>query len=242
MRVIPFLHCPFLTIEDIRNCECSDRIILSKSMYEAQGLRDGPIILYLSNTIGNSVTGTLYNIHEQEHEDIYVPTWMFNQLNVCDQLTLAMVPREFCAKIIIRPHQSSLLHIPEWNTKLAKALKYYSTLTRKTRIPILIDGIFMYITIEGLNDNAKQTYFMENGREIDVEILKPLDMPESTTVRDIVEPTTEIPYLHKRPPKSDPYPSAFTGIGHRSGGSVDSSKTRNELFLEEYQRRRASKK
>jgi hypothetical protein len=96
----------------------------------------------------------------------------------------------------------------------------------------------MYVTIEGLNDNAKHTYFMENGREIDVEILKPLDMAESTTVQDVVQPIPkDIPYLHKRPPKTDPYPSAFSGVGHRAGGSFDPTKSRRDLFLEQYTRR-----
>ena len=241
MRVIPFLHCPFLSIEDIRNCECSDRIILSKSMYEKQRLQGGPIIIHLSNVHNNSVTGTLYNVHDYEHDDIYVPSWMFERLNVCDRLSLALVAREFCTKIVIRPHQVSLLHIPDWNTKLATSLKYYSTLTRKTRIPIILDGCVMYITIEDLNDNKKDTYFMENGREIDVEVLKPLDMPESSSIQEIIKEPTDIPYLHKRPPKRDPYPRAFTGSGYRSGGSMDTSKSNRELFLEHYERSTAAK-
>jgi hypothetical protein len=211
-------------------------------MYEAQGLQGGPIIICLSNVCGISVTGTLYNIHEQEHEDIYVPSWMFEQLNVCDRLSLALAAREFCTKIVIRPHQVSLLHIPDWNTKLAKSLKYYSTLTRKTRIPIIIDNCIMYITIVGLNDNAKETYFMENGREIDVEVMKPVDMLESSSVQAIVDGPQKIPYLHKRPPKTDPFPSAFTGIGYQTGGSIDPSKSYKELFLEALNARKASKK
>ena len=157
--------------------ECSDRIILPRQLYIEYNLEETPrpLILYISNSMNDSVVGALHNLHEVNTETIYMPTWMFARLQTTSHLSLGIAIKVNCAVITVRPHNRDFLDIDDWNTKFCTAIKYYNTLTVGVSIPIPIDGGIVPITVEKLNKGKAEIVYLENGELIDLEILTPLE-------------------------------------------------------------------
>jgi hypothetical protein len=157
--------------------ECSDRIILPRQVYLDYNLEETPrpLILYITNSMNDSVVGALHNLHEVNTETIYMPTWMFARLRTTSHLSLGIAVKVNCAVITVRPHNRDFLDIDDWNTKFCAAIKYYNTLTVGVSIPIPIDGGIVPITVEKLNKGKAEIVYLENGELIDLEILTPLE-------------------------------------------------------------------
>ena len=206
MRAAPFLHCKFIPMDEISIFECSDRILIPKSIFVSMGFGEGPILLNIANTVGTNVRGVLYNIHEANDDIIYMPTWMSILLSITDNLSMSSIKKFDCSRIIIRPQNAELLKIPDWNVKFSESIKYYNTLTQGYTIPVIIDDKFMYVTIDSLNDRKHETYFLTNGVEIGLEVLE----SQETKKARVEEPI--IPFLYFNPRKKRKYIRyAFSG-------------------------------
>jgi hypothetical protein len=189
------------------------------------GFSEGPILLHISNKIGNYVCGTLHNVHDGKDDIIYAPSWMLHALDVTENLSIASVPRHVCKKISLRPHNSGLLAIDEWHLKFASSIRSYNTLTIGTRIPIVMDNKYMFMSIISLNDSKHSTYYLVNGEEISIEMLQPIEsiLPETLHTRS---------YLYRDPRKINDTPrDPFTGGSHVLGGTQDGRPVR-ELVAE----------
>jgi hypothetical protein len=215
MRALPFLQCDFLPKEELHQFEYSDKLMISSKLFETLGTTTGPLILKITNPRGGFVAGTLVNLHTND-DIIYMPSWMITTLNITNNLTVSVLERIMCNRICMRPHNADFFSIPDWNTKFSEAIKLYNTFTIGNRVPIIIDKIFMFVTIEILNDRKYSTYFLQTGVDIDLEILTPLE-----TKKEIVD----IPYLYR---SGTPVPTptvfyAFSGTSHVLGGNQTDS-------------------
>jgi hypothetical protein len=211
MRAVPFHQCEFISKADIPVFERSDRIFIHHSVYTSEGFTGGPLLLQISNKINKHVTGTLHNIYGWGTEEvIYMPAWMICKLDVTENLSISSVPIHVCKKISLRPHNSGLLLVEDWHLKFAAAIRTYNTLSIETRIPMVIDDKYMFMSIVALNDNTHSTYYLANGENIDIELLEPV---ESLVCRPV--PT---PFLYRDPTKTITYiERPFTGLSHVLG-------------------------
>lgn len=235
MRAVPFHHCEFLSREDIHIYECSDRILIPKSVYVSMGFSEGPILLHISHKTGKSVSGTLHNIHDCGKDDIlYIPTWMIHTLAITENLTIACAPRHVCNKISLRPHNSDLLIVSDWHLKFAASIRSYNTLTIGTCIPLVIGNKYMFMTINALNDSKHSTYYLVSGNEIDIEILESLE----STLESTQETCKGLSYLYKDPGKHNETYIArpFIGASYVLGGEPINRPLR-ELAAEAAQKR-----
>lgn len=210
MRALPYLQCDFLPKEELYKFEYSDRLMISDTLFKSLGVEQAPLLLSVTNPCGGFVAGTLFNLHTNESV-VYMPSWMISILNITNNVQVRVIERVPCTRLMMRPHNSELFSIPDWNTKFSEAIQYYNTLTIGTKVPIVIGGVYMYVTIELINDKKYTTYFLDNGAEIDLEILTPLESKQERS---------SIPYLYKKPGGTPTAIYAFSGRGHAVGGTA----------------------
>lgn len=177
MRVCPYFACKYVTTDAERiQFECSDQFFIPKTLLDTLKLTtDVPAFLTLRNTLRQTITGTVRNMYDDDgvNDTIYVPTWMFMTLSDPSGITISACERHPCTKIKFRPHTSDFTSIPDWDAKLAKALRNYGSLTQNTTIPIQIDGAIVHMTVDALAPMKYKTCVMLNDSCVDIEFVQP---------------------------------------------------------------------
>ena len=231
MRVQPFSHAKFLSRTHLQAFENSDRILLHKQLFESLQCKEGHItLLNLSNCIGQTITGTIFGYHMDEHM-IYVPSWMFYMMDVTDNISCSIIENVPCYKMTIRPHHKEFLNIPTWNDQLGTGLKNYTSVTENTIISLNIAGNIQKFTIVCLYPYKHKTCILQTGDMLSVNVLTSLE-----TVRQEVP----LKYLYNKTQNS--MSRAFSCIGHRLGGPQPSiNDTQRSILLEAAKKRLENK-
>jgi hypothetical protein len=208
MRVHPYTHASFLKGYEISDFEYSDRLLLPKSLFEGFECKAGKTtLLSITNSIGQSVTGTVYGAHENQYI-IYVPSWMYYSIDLTDNVVCSLLEQCICSKMTIRPHHDKFIETKDWTIQLGKALERYTSITEGSIIPLCIEGIVQKFTIVVLYPYKHKTCILQNGDVLDINILKSLELVKQ-------EPTLK--YLYKKEVSNI---LAFSCVGYKLGGNI----------------------
>jgi hypothetical protein len=222
MKVHPYTQASFLTGHEMFEFEYSDRLLLPTSLFEGFQCAAGKTtLLSISNSIGQSIAGTVYGAHEHQYI-IYVPSWMYYSIDITDDILCSLIEQCACSKISIRPHHSEFIETKDWTIQLGKSLERYTSITEGSIIPLIIDGIVQKFTIVGLYPYNHKTCILQNGDTLDINILKSLEELKK-------EPTLK--YLYKKEDTSSNI-LAFSCIGYKLGGeSIHENSTQRGVLL-----------
>ena len=228
MRILPIVGLQHLTDEEIEEHECSDRIWLSKSEFEhwITVTEVGIItVLQLTNGAQQTALGVPYNVHCNEDSSIvYVPSWMYNRLDLDEEVTLARIQPPMCTGFTIQPHTSDHLIVEDPEMSLRNAFENYSCLMPGIEIPLWI-GYPFYVTIACLKPLDEPACI--RNCEVELELMPPLDAPiQDAFKEEVVKPASSIienEIVHET-------------VGIKLGGTV-SHKSRRELAAEAALRR-----
>ena len=195
MRVQPFSVCTIVEKEHLVSLECSDRILIPQSYLLALEYKQYDLLL-LTDVRGKSIHGTLFGVHECDDLTVYVPTWMFCQLDVPSHITVSHAPKRTCRMIQVKPHLLAFSKRSDYITKLNLALMNYGSLTQFTKIPLHVDNEIQYVTIELMFPEKYKTCFIYNCGSIQLQTLPPLELEESSPVYllNTKEPVSRIPF------------------------------------------------
>lgn len=185
MRILPLLYLEHLTEEEIDEHECSDRIWLPSREFERyiQESEPGVVALFrIVNAVEQSVVGTLYNPHTQDTDTLYMPQWMISCLDLDDSVTLELVQPSLCTRIVLQPHTSEHIHAEDPQELLRDAFERYTCVTSGSTIPLWV-GTPMDVTIVSVFPESDAPLCIRNC-EIELELLRPLDMPEEPLVAE----------------------------------------------------------
>ena len=227
MRVNPFTHAKFLPYKELEAFECSDRIIVGKTTFEMlKYSEEETVLINITNRLGQTIAGTIFGYHLEE-DILYVPTWMFYNLDVTDNIAISVIYKVPCSKITIRPHNNEFLSISDWNEQLGSGLKYYTSLTENTVVPIIIAGNIHKFSIEGMYPYKHKTCILQTNTVLELNVVKSLELVKQEVV---------LKYLYN---KTQNYMSvAFSCIGHKLGGNpITNNATPRSLMLEAAKRR-----
>lgn len=239
MRVLPFLQCSTVPPELLIQYECSDRLLVAKNIQGSHNLHRTPCLVRISNELGVYVVGTPYGFHDED-DIIYIPMWMMHILKTTHCLSIACVPIHVCTKLTIKPHNSGLFDIDDWDIKLRNGLRLYSTLTKGNMIAIHIDGL-VYFTVEMLYPQSHDTIYLIGSGEMEVDIRPSFELeytmmkqtrstalvhnPMPNEIENLPKPKdastdySQIPYLVSIPSKLRKHAlydtlNAFGGVAH----------------------------
>jgi hypothetical protein len=220
IRLEPFFLCNHIPKEELRNYECSDRILLCRNFFNSVTFAPGAILLNFSNSADESIAGVVFSLHDDDNI-VYVPAWMYYSLSIVDNISISQIGIQRCTKILIQPNTPALQTIPEWESLINKAFISYNSLTVDTRIPLLMGDTMHFVSIKGLSPKKYTTVFVQNGGDVELEIAPPL-------VKEPLEENDDpkIPFFfirgwrHKKRGKTliEQF-HAFEGVGRLVGGS-----------------------
>ena len=197
MHVLPFIQCRTIPAEFIIQYECSDRLLVAKNIQASYALYSTPCLLRITNNIDTYVVGTIYGFHEED-DILYMPMWMMNILKTTQRVTIACIPTQACTKLSIKPYNSGLFEISEWDVKLRNGLRLYSSLTKGNMIPINIDGL-VYFTVEMLYPQSYDTVYLIGSGEMEVDIRPSVELEHAVRKQILVSPIktdySQVPYL-----------------------------------------------
>ena len=229
MRVLPLFYLENLTDEEIEEHECSDRIWLNKTEFELWLSEPGVVsLLELKNSVDQKVVGAVYSIHHSEEQDVvYIPNWMYKQLELDDIVEVSRFVPSLCSGLTIQPRTSDHLILEDPELTLRNAFENYSCLTSGQEIPLWI-GYTFYVTIAELKP-TQGTLCIRNC-ELELDLLPPLDSINAEPVQEQeqVEPEPESVI--------EPVPELEPVQGTILGGTIQ-QKSRRELAAEAALRR-----
>jgi hypothetical protein len=179
MRILPLIYLEHLTEEEIDEHECSDRVWLPSREFERymQESEPGVVALFrIVNSVEQSVVGTLYNPHTEDTDTMYMPRWMISCLDLDDSVTLELVQPSLCTRIVLQPHTSEHIHAEDPQELLRDAFERYTCVTSGSTIPLWV-GTTMEVTIVSVFPESNAPLCIRNC-EIELELLRPFDMPE----------------------------------------------------------------
>ena len=222
MRIHPFTHAKFLPYKELMSFEHSDRILVGKHVFEmVQGEIKDRILISLTNSIGQSIAGTLYGYHMEENI-LYVPSWMFYSLDITNNISLSVIHKVPCNKITVRPHNNEFLSVRDWNEQLGAGVHNYTSITEGTVIPVLIAGTIQKFTIVGMYPFKHKTCILQADAVLELNIVKSLEL---------VKQEVTLKYLYNKHQNS--MSRAFECIGHTLGGTpAPSNITQRQLLLD----------
>ena len=217
MRLAPFPCFEKISPDKLLSYECSDRIVLSKTYVESMGftIRD---LITIENNHGQSISGTLFEIQETNTNTIFIPSWMFYKLDSLSPINVSVMKKHTCRAIQIVPHSKEYASRADFVLSLNNAIINYHSLTRSTKIPLCVNGVIEFITIEQMLPSNINTFFVFNSGAVSISIL-PAKMPEKDTYS---------PFLYSRPLVRKQEPFAFLGIGHLVGGTPSSGNSKED--------------
>ena len=120
--------------------------------------------------------------YDTEHENnIYMPDWMFQNLylELHDEITLTLLPSspKKCEKIIVQPHDSIFITLPDHKGLLESNLLNFNVLTNNTTITIDYNSMQYSLTINKIfPENEKYVSLIDT--DVEVDFMSPLDYVE----------------------------------------------------------------
>lgn len=187
MRIQPLVFLEQLTDEQIREHEGSDRLWVSRREFERAVTESDPgvtTIVRLTNGVEQTAVGTVYSIHHNEGEEdtIYAPQWMCSLLELEDTISMERCTPSMCSRIVLQPHTSEHVNADEPLELLNRAFERYTCITSGTTIPLWLDTLAQSIqaTVVGMLPETSEPLCIR-GSELELELLRPLDMPEEAT-------------------------------------------------------------
>lgn len=224
MNLQPFSFLKTLSKEELPSFECSDRIVFPKLFYETMGFAENDLII-LHNKRNQSITGTLFGIQDISPNTIFVPTWMIQHMSLLDNIVVAHATKHRCITIQLKPHSQTFSKRPDFVPQLNKAIMNYRSLTKKTRIPLLIEDNLEFLTIEAILPSKHETFFVYGCGSVNIQILECVECEKS-----------KLTYLFSSKEFDNP-PIAFVGKGYTCGGVMDLMLTPAEAATKAARRR-----
>ena len=172
MRILPYSSCKAVPTSELMMYECSDRLLVPRSMESYTPLT----ILMIENFLKETVVGCVYQVHEIEAEVIYAPSWMFYQLSICYDVRVSIIPPVRCTHLRLQPHRPDRFTTPDAVSLLNKALLNYKSVTQHTRILIQMNPP-EHVTVELTHPERYKTCFLHESEDIQVTILMPVMPP-----------------------------------------------------------------
>jgi hypothetical protein len=219
MRILPHIYNSALNESELKKAECSDRLYVSQhtfSNYMEDSDEGTTVCLVLKNGVDQVLTGCLFGVHDDDNDLVYVPSWMYHELDMDDtHVSLERAALGLCTGLMVQPHSSEHTCVENPLELLQHAFEYYTTLTSGATIPLYLpDDKSMMVTVLEVRPMSQEPRCLRNG-EIELELMRPLDMPLP------VPPAPASP--------AAPVPAQ----GHALGGSATATgQSRRELALQ----------
>jgi len=224
MKVVPFPFCPTVPPTELIHYECSDRLLVPTGLFESYSLPY--ILLHLSNSKGETLSGCVHGKHDAGDDVIFVPSWMFYRLTVSTDIVVTSLKLVRCRHIQLKPPTDAFFKRAGAMSMLNAALLNYKTLTRFTRIliPMGSGAPPEFVAIELLHPESCATVFTYNVGDVGLSILPSVesDLRESD-------------FSYKPRPCAPIIP--FVGERYRVGTGVDEPTSLSRLVLEATLRR-----
>jgi hypothetical protein len=181
MKVLPYCFLGQLSEVDLARNECSDRIWVSRRIFEeftATGEAGIAAIVMLRNRVDQSVPALVYAAHNDTDDVIYAPAWITAELlHDCDEVTCERFYPSLGTQITIVPHTSDHLHGgADPQEVLRDGFEQYTCLVRGLDYQIWLGEHSFTITLTDLQP-ADRDVVCIRGNELELELLTPLDRP-----------------------------------------------------------------
>ena len=178
MRIQPIICFPEIDKEAILSFECSDRFLFPKTYFE--GLEFVPhTLVNIANVRKQQIIGAIFGIHEFDDTTIYVPTWLFSQMDVCENVFVGSMTKKKCSMIQVKPHNDAFRRNPEFLKLIQMGMSQYFSLTQNTRIPLKVDDRIEYVTIVLMFPEQNKTCFIYNSGGVSIQIMESLELEEA---------------------------------------------------------------
>jgi len=160
----------------------------------------GELRLYELKTPIGTLVGTPIGPHSDDHNILYIPDWMWNQLHTEDGF--CMLERcypSMASLIALEPHTSDLLKCKDPRSALSNALERYSCIQKGKSYPLQLEDLpdLLWITIPVTIPDTKESLCIR-GVELAIDMLPARDAPlplpptaSSNSAAASVEPTVE---------------------------------------------------
>ena len=229
MLIKPLIYLQHITDDEIAQYDCSDKIWLGRSTYERWVTSSEPgivNIVQLTNGVDQTVVGSIYSVHQDDEDVIYVPDWMYKMLDYdAEHITLTRYEASLCTGLTILPHTSDHIHAPDPQELLRDAFEQYSCLTPGQTLQLWItfpEPHAFTVTITQLA--PRDTTLCIRNCEVELELLPPLDLP--------IPPPISAPLSEETIPIEDT--KVCTNV---LGGEIHTDKTARDLMREAALRR-----
>lgn len=223
MKALPVFLCPYVKREDLADYECSDRLVIGKKALVPYHRPGAPIYLTFRNRLGKTVSGTVFQQIE-EPDVVYVPTWMYQHLQITTNLIFFKTPTKPCTSITVRPQTNELFRLEGYIQKVGNALQKYNTISKGAKICLQLDDP-AYVWIDAIAPDYCTTVELLNDTSIDIVLMESVEVQErkvyeAETAAAAEEEAQPIPFLASagRHAKKT-YRRAFCGAGHVLGYS-----------------------
>jgi len=180
MKVLPLCYhagkeC---TLED----EASDKIYVSESLFEElhNPEMDAGVLLVLElrNESGR-VSCTPSGVHYDAKDILYVPQWMWSELQGSDEsitCTLTRIHPSTAQMIALEPHTSDLVLCEDPVTELRDAFEQYTCIEHGKTYPLFINGKLLTVTIPVVKPDCSEPLCIRTV-ELVVDMLPARDAP-----------------------------------------------------------------
>lgn len=203
MKVLPLVYMGNLTDEDLAKYNCSDRIWVCRDEFE-KWMRDAEpgitICLKLRNAVDQTVPVSIFGVHHDDSDHIYVPAWMLDELeHDHDNVYIdAFEDVSMCMGITIAPHTSDHLSASDPQELLRDGFENYTFLIPGLDYKIWLGDHDFTVSLVSVKPD-KPVVCIRNC-ELTLELLPPLDLPippppaPTTTPTAIESPSNTIAY------------------------------------------------
>jgi hypothetical protein len=217
MRILPLSYHPSLSLTEVAQHECSDRIWVPKFMFERWMSQEddvGSVVIVKLE----QVAACMYGFHAGPRHIIYAPTWMCEELGVLggdieDDEDDYIVPLRFhpkqCAFLQLQPFTSDHLHMgvdPE--QALVKGFEQYTCLKHGQTMTLLLEGdVHVMVTVVETQPSDGEPLCIRNG-DIALDLLEPFDVAVPEPVAPASQPQSEPVAPASQPQPQSPEPPA----------------------------------
>ena len=228
MKILPLFYNEALTDEDIAKHECSDKLWVSRRIFEdfLVGTEVGVAgIARLRNRVGSEVYGLVFGVHQGEDDAIYAPQWMCAAMeHDPDGVSLARATPSLGTRIKIVPHTSDHLSAEDPQTLLRDAFENYTCLMNGMDYKLWIEDHAMTVTLLEIHP-AGQEVIRVRDCEIELELGAPLDRPATPPAPAPAPAAAELPTIAAEEPPTREELAALMGAAARRRLTVLSSNT-----------------
>jgi hypothetical protein len=209
MQVQPLYYLGSLSDDEIAKEDCSDRIWVPQAIFERFTNTDGPAVVRLQNSVEQTIPALIYAVHYGDRNTMYAPSWICDELaHDMDTIELFPIRPNVGTQITIVPHTSDYLDVAEDPvTVLRNGFEQYTCLVRGLDYKIWLGSHSFTITITDMLPPEESVIYIR-GHELELELLPPLDRPDTPPPPQLPEPTP--------PPIPEPIPEQIVELPKHS--------------------------